>query len=266
MRLNWNSYFMAIAQLSALRSNDPSSKIGACIVNSDNQILGIGYNGFPRGVSEKSFSWNREGEWIDTKYPFVCHAELNAISNTSNKFDLKGSTIYTSLFPCNECAKMIIQFGIKHVVYLEDKYADKDEYTASKMLLKEAQVHTEKFNRHGQQEIYISLEKVHKASVKTEENTPIASMTIDSSEIDILLYMLKHDETNLFSPTELGMHVGRYKYKSASGWANKRLKRLVKDNLVIRLNQPRGKYKLSDRGRRIAREIVRIRKEGKNKK
>ena len=112
--LSWDEYFMGVAELSAMRSKDPSTQVGACIVSADNRILSIGYNGAPNGFEDKYFPWDREGEFLNTKYPFVCHAELNAISNfRGNKKDLEGAKLYVTLFPCNECTKLIIQNGIK---------------------------------------------------------------------------------------------------------------------------------------------------------
>ena len=132
--INWDEYFMGIAVLSAQRSKDPNSQVGACIVSQDNKILSIGYNGFPVGCSDDEISWEREGDFIDTKYPYVCHAELNAILNYTGA-TLKGSKIYVALFPCNECAKAIIQAGIKEVIYKEDKYKDADNVIVSKAML-----------------------------------------------------------------------------------------------------------------------------------
>ncbi len=133
--LSWEEYFMAIAILTAKRSKDPNTQVGACIVSSDNRILSIGYNGTPNGYSDSNFPWQREGEPLDTKYLYVCHAELNAILNfRGGKRELEGSRIYVDLFPCNECAKAIIQSGIKEVVYLRDKYSDTDGVKASKKM------------------------------------------------------------------------------------------------------------------------------------
>lgn len=132
--INWDEYFMAIAQLSAKRSKDPSTQVGACIVNSKKRIIGIGYNGFPIGCSDDLLPWDREGDYLETKYPYVCHAEMNAITNSSNKMQLEGAAIYVSLFPCNECAKLIVQVGIKEVVFLSDKYADADVFKASRKI------------------------------------------------------------------------------------------------------------------------------------
>ena len=137
--ISWDEYFMGVAVLSALRSKDPNTQVGACIVNEDKKIVGVGYNGFPIGCSDDDLPWDREGEWLDTKYPYVCHAELNAILNSING-NLKNCTIYVDLFPCNECAKAIIQSGIKKVVYLSDKYKDTDSTKASKKMFSEAKV------------------------------------------------------------------------------------------------------------------------------
>ena len=132
---------MGVALLSAQRSKDPSTQVGACIIDEDKKIVGTGYNGAPRGIDDKDFPWAREGDFVNTKYAYVCHAELNAILN-STKESLKNCTIYVSLFPCNECAKAIIQSGIKKVVYLSDKYSGTPASIVSKKLLKMARVKT----------------------------------------------------------------------------------------------------------------------------
>jgi len=132
--ISWDEYFMGVALLSAQRSKDPNTQVGACIVNDKNKIVGAGYNGLPIGCHDDEFSWSKEGEFLDTKYPFVCHAELNAILNNIG-MDLKGCTIYTALFPCNECTKAIIQSGISTVVYLSDKYEQSESARASKLML-----------------------------------------------------------------------------------------------------------------------------------
>ena len=122
--ISWDEYFMGVSLLSSMRSKDPSTQVGACIVSDDNKIMSVGYNGFPRGCSDDEFPWERSGEHTnDTKYPFVCHAELNAILNAGGH-NLSGSRIFVALFPCNECAKSIIQSGIKEVIYISDKYKD----------------------------------------------------------------------------------------------------------------------------------------------
>ncbi len=117
------------------RSKDPNTQVGACIVSPQKKIVGVGYNGFPIGVADDKFPWSREGDFLETKYPYVCHAELNAILNSISR-DLAGCTIYVDLFPCNECAKAIIQSGIREVVYLRDKYASTDIVKASKNMLR----------------------------------------------------------------------------------------------------------------------------------
>ena len=133
--LSWDEYFMGIAIFTSLRSKDPSSKVGAVIVNEQNHIVGTGYNGFIAGVDEDLFSWEREGEWIETKYPYVVHAEANAIlSSTTN--DLRNCRIYATLFPCNECAKQIAQKKIREVGFLSDKYRGEDFHQASELILK----------------------------------------------------------------------------------------------------------------------------------
>ena len=133
--LCWDDYFMSVAFLSGKRSKDPNTQVGACIVNKNNVIESIGYNGLPKGCSDDEFPWEKEGEMLNTKYPFVVHAELNAILNAKGK-DLSGCKIYVALFPCNECAKAIIQSGISEVVYLSDKYSNTDSVKASKMMFK----------------------------------------------------------------------------------------------------------------------------------
>lgn len=131
--ISWDEYFMGIAMFSAERSKDPNTDVGACIVSEDNRILSMGYNGAPRGLHDDEMRWSREGSFVDTKYAYVCHAELNAILNYRG--NLTGSKIYVKLFPCNECAKAIIQAGIKEVIYKEDKYATADNVKVSKMML-----------------------------------------------------------------------------------------------------------------------------------
>ena len=131
--ISWDEYFMGIAILSGERSKDPNTQVGACIVGSDNRILSVGYNGFPNGCSDELFPWAREGSDLETKYPFVAHSELNAILNYRGG-SLEGSKLYVSLFPCNECAKAIIQAGIKTVIYDSDKYEGTPMNIASKRM------------------------------------------------------------------------------------------------------------------------------------
>ena len=136
--LSWDEYFMGLAHLSALRSKDPNTQVGAAIVDENHRVVSVGYNGFPKGCSDDDFPWAREGGVLDTKYAFVVHAELNAILNS--KWPVAGCTLYVSLFPCNECAKAIIQSGIKRIVYESDKYNGVDTNIASKRMLKAAGV------------------------------------------------------------------------------------------------------------------------------
>lgn len=131
--ISWDEYFMGIAMLSSYRSKDPNTQVGACIVNDRNKIMSVGYNGLPSGCSDDEFPWERTGDEYDTKYPYVCHAELNAILNSGGS-NLEGCKVYVALFPCNECAKAIIQSGIKDVIYISDKYADSVGVKASKRM------------------------------------------------------------------------------------------------------------------------------------
>lgn len=135
--ITWDEYFMGVSLLAAKRSKDPNTQVGACIVSEDNIIISTGYNGFPYGCSDDEYPWDREG--TDTKYPYVVHAELNAILNSKGR-SLDGAKIYVSLFPCNECAKAIIQSGIKEVIYLSDKYEKNGSTVASKRMLNSAGV------------------------------------------------------------------------------------------------------------------------------
>ncbi len=137
--ISWDEYFMGVALLSAKRSKDPNTQVGACIVNDKNKIVGAGYNGLPTGCDDDEFPWEKQGDFLDTKYPYICHAELNAILNNIG-MDLKGCKMYTALFPCNECAKAIIQSGITEVIYLSDKYKSSETARASKLLLDKARV------------------------------------------------------------------------------------------------------------------------------
>ena len=135
--ISWDEYFMGVSLLAAERSKDPSTQVGACIIDDQNRILSTGYNGFPLGCSDDEFPWKRDGETTETKYPYVVHAELNAILNTRGK-SLAESKLYVALFPCNECAKAIIQSGIKEVIYLSDKYKDTPLTKASRRMLETA--------------------------------------------------------------------------------------------------------------------------------
>lgn len=142
--ISWDEYFMGIALLSAKRSKDPSTQVGACIVDEDNKVVSIGYNGMPRQLDETKLTWEK-GEGLNSKYLYVCHAEFNAILNIRNGSSLKGCTLYVTLFPCNECAKAIIQTGIKKIIYLSDKYADSISTLASKKMFELAGVKLEKY-------------------------------------------------------------------------------------------------------------------------
>lgn len=145
--ISWDEYFMGVALLSAKRSKDPATQVGACIVNTKNKIVGAGYNGLPAGCDDNEFPWEKQGDFLQTKYPYVCHAELNAILNNIG-MDLHGCRIYTALFPCNECAKAIIQSGITEVIYLSDKYNGSDTSIASKRMLDTAGVRHRKVEAH----------------------------------------------------------------------------------------------------------------------
>ena len=136
--LSWDQYFMGMAHLSAMRSKDPNTRVGACIVNPQKRVVGLGYNGFPYGCEDDEFPWARDGQFLETKYPYVVHAELNAILNSIQ--DLHGCTLYVSLFPCNECAKAIIQAGITCVVYESDKYDGTEGNIESKRMFHDAGV------------------------------------------------------------------------------------------------------------------------------
>lgn len=143
--IGWDEYFMSIAILSSLRSKDTNTKVGAAIVTPERKVASLGYNGMPTGVDDRKIPWARSGEdELDTKYPYVCHAELNAVLNASR--DLSGCTLYVTLFPCNECAKAIIQVGIKRIVFLDDKYHDENISRASRKLFQMAGVKMETYS------------------------------------------------------------------------------------------------------------------------
>ena len=148
--ITWDEYFMGVAKLAGMRSKDPNSQVGTCIVSADNKILSMGYNGFPMGCSDDEFPWAREGDEEETKYPYVVHSELNAILNYRGG-SLEGAKLYVSLFPCNECAKAIIQAGIKTVVYDDDKYDGTPTVAASKRMMDAAGVRYYRYQRTGRQ-------------------------------------------------------------------------------------------------------------------
>ncbi len=155
--LNWNQYFMGLAHLSALRSKDPSTQVGAVIVDESQRVVSIGYNGLPRGCSDEQFPWGREGGMLESKYAFVVHAELNAILNSPRS--VKNCVIYVSLFPCNECAKAIIQSGIVKIVYECDKYAMTESVKASKRMLEAAGVQLVQLKE--EVEVKVDIKKTH---------------------------------------------------------------------------------------------------------
>ena len=145
--LKWDEYFIGLAILCALRSKDPNTRVGACIVNDENKVISLGYNGMPIGCADSDMPWGKDkDEYLDNKYPFVCHAELNAVVNCYGK-NIKNSTLYTTLFPCNECAKVIIQSGIKKVIYMDDKYKGTKSNIAAKHMFDLASVEYIKYNK-----------------------------------------------------------------------------------------------------------------------
>lgn len=148
--LSWDEYFMSVAYLASMRSKDPNTQVGACIVDSSNKILSMGYNGFPVGCSDDEFPWNRDGEPYDSKYFYVTHSELNAILNYRGG-SLEGAKLYVTLFPCNECAKACIQAGIKTIVYDSDKYSGTPSDLASKRMLDAAGVRYYKYSHTGRE-------------------------------------------------------------------------------------------------------------------
>ena len=153
--ISWDAYFMGLAILSSKRSKDPNTQVGACIVNDENRIVSVGYNGAPNGINDDTdMKWDRDGDFKDTKYAYVCHSELNGILNS--KVDLRGCTLYVTLFPCNECAKAIIQSGIKRIVYLSDKYAGTDGNLVAKYMFDKVNIKYEEYKLEGN-EIIINV-------------------------------------------------------------------------------------------------------------
>ena len=158
--LSWDEYFMSIAKITAGRSKDPNTQVGACIVSKDNRILSTGYNGAPNNFDDDKFPWDREGNPLETKYMYVCHAEANAIDNFRGyKKEFENSRIYVDLFPCNECAKKIIQSGIKEVIYLSDKYKDSESTIAAKKLFDTCGVKYKKLSNTNKKTIEVPLEE-----------------------------------------------------------------------------------------------------------
>jgi len=146
--LSWDEYFMGVASLASKRSKDPNTQVGACIVDSQKYIISVGYNGMPLGCSDDEFPWDRSGGTLDTKYAYVTHAELNAVLN-SKTADLEGDTVYTTLFPCNECTKALIQKKVGRIVYLDDKYHDTETAQAARRMLDAAGIKYEKYESSG---------------------------------------------------------------------------------------------------------------------
>ncbi|XP_058452282.1 deoxycytidylate deaminase [Malaya genurostris] len=175
--LDWSEYFMATAFLAAKRSKDPNTQVGACIVNSENKIVGVGYNGFPIGCNDDDFPWGKESsDPLETKYLYVCHAEMNAILN-KNSSDVKDCTIYVALFPCNECAKIIIQSKIREVVYMSDKHAHKNTTIASKRMLEASGVKYRQFIPKNNR-IVIDFSEIDWDNLNQLPTTPVRSKDI----------------------------------------------------------------------------------------
>lgn len=160
-RLSWNEYYMNIAIISALRSKDPNTQVGAVLVSKDNKIMSIGYNGAPRAFDDTKVPWSRDTKlpYIKQKYPYMCHAELNAVVNYGGSIlDFKDATIYVTLFPCDSCAKLLAQIGVKKVVYLYDYHHDEPIYGASRIILKECNIKYEQYKRESNVEVKIDVE------------------------------------------------------------------------------------------------------------
>ncbi|CAG9860541.1 unnamed protein product [Phyllotreta striolata] len=170
--LEWDEYFMATAFLAAKRSKDPSTQVGACIVNEDRVIIGVGYNGMPKGCEDGEFPWGKHSDdSLKNKYMYVCHAELNAVLN-KNTANIKNCKIYVALFPCNECAKVIIQSGIKEVIYLSDKHAHKKTTVASKKMFDAVGVRYRQFvPKHSK--IVIDFNQINWDNMNQLPDTPI---------------------------------------------------------------------------------------------
>ena len=197
--IDWDSYFMGIALLSSMRSKDPNTQVGACIVNEDKRIVGVGYNGLPKGCEDTDFPWEREGDFLETKYPYVCHAELNAILNSIKS--LKDCIIYVALFPCNECSKAIIQSGIKEIVYLSDKYDGTDTNRASKKMLDSAGVKYRQFTP-NMDKLEIDFKNIQKGGIMLEAlKESVVFNKIQNEDIKKILEETKH-EIKTYSPNE----------------------------------------------------------------
>lgn len=156
--ISWDEYFMGVALLSSMRSKDPSTQVGACVASQENKVVTMGYNGMPVGINDDIMPWGRVGkDELDNKYLYVCHAEFNAILNSRGS--VRDCKIYVTLFPCNECAKAIIQSGIKEVIYMDDKYDGALNNLASKRLFNLAGV---KYRKYEGRKIDISLKDYEK--------------------------------------------------------------------------------------------------------
>ena len=151
--ISWDEYFMGVAVLSSLRSKDPNTQVGCCIASNNNKILSLGYNGSPTGYSDNNMPWERVGDFVNTKYAYVCHSELNAILNYRG--NLENTKLYVTLFPCCECAKAIVQSGIKEIIYMEDKYCESDSIVVSKKILDECGI---KYRQYVRSDKKISIE------------------------------------------------------------------------------------------------------------
>ncbi|XP_034952394.1 deoxycytidylate deaminase [Chelonus insularis] len=175
--ISWDDYFMGVAFLAARRSKDPVTAVGACIVDKQKRIVAIGYNGMPRGCSDDEFPWTKYTEdELDSKHFYVCHAEANAILN-KNSHDVENCTMYVGLFPCNECAKLIIQSGIKTVIYMSDKHSHKTKTIASKRLLDAAKV---EYRQHipETEKIVIDFSAINWNQQNQAPETPLKKLTL----------------------------------------------------------------------------------------
>ncbi|XP_015517717.1 deoxycytidylate deaminase [Neodiprion lecontei] len=169
--LEWDEYFMATAFLAAKRSKDPCTQVGVCIVNRNNKVVGVGYNGMPIGCSDNEFPWAKNSaNKLETKHLYVCHAEMNAILN-KNSADVEDCRMYVGLFPCNECAKVIIQSGIKSVVYMSDKYSQKITTIAAKRMFDASGVRYRQYIPQNKQ-IVIDFSEINWNEMTQEPQTP----------------------------------------------------------------------------------------------
>ncbi|XP_036365194.1 deoxycytidylate deaminase-like [Octopus sinensis] len=194
--LGWDDYFMSVAFLSAKRSKDPRTQVGACIVNEDRRIVGTGYNGMPRGCSDDVFPWCNEGPTeLQKKSLYVCHAELNAILN-KNSADVRNCTMYVGLFPCNECAKVIIQSGIKKVIFYSDKYKDRTTSQASRKMFKDAEIDCDQYQPTDEQIVidFTSIEEKKNRIISSDRQNVTGFTSLDKKKDRI-----KSSDSHLFS-------------------------------------------------------------------